>query len=182
MARFHHFGDTRQSAESSGFFRWFMLDPVEAEVSVPGRRAAHYRPNGPAFHRQTELVITTDDADRLLALELRLARGFIDHDHHGLFARDITKSILRDSVDAGGADAERLADLLNQLEFPQAVRVPYFTARVAEDDVPDTPTMGYQVYLGLRGRWEYRGASVTLVLENYVRDTAPWFRLSSTAR
>jgi hypothetical protein len=182
MPRFHLFGDTRLSAEASGFFQWFMLDRVEMEAPAPGQRAAHYRPNGPAFHNQTELVISTDDGDTLLALELRLARGFIDHDDHGLFARDITKSILRDSIDGAGADAMQLDTLMNQVEFPATVRGPHVTARSAEARGPNAPTMGYEVYLGLRGRWEHRGASFTLVFENYVRDTAPWFRLSSTAR
>lgn len=157
-----------------------MLDPVEAELAAPGRRVSHYRPNGPAFHSLTELVLTTDESELLLAMELRLARGFIDHDHHGLFARDITKSLLRGSI--SGADAERLGDLMNQIEFPTTVRVPSITARIAGDPMPDAATPGYEVYLGLRGRWEHRGAGVTLVLENYVRETAPWFRLSSTAR
>jgi hypothetical protein len=180
MARFHRFGETRHSALSSDFFRWFMLDPVEAEIPAPGRRAGHYRPNGPAFHSLTELIITTDDQERLLALELRLARGFIDHDHHGLFARDITKSLLRDGIE--GADAERLAGLMHQVEFPATVRAPLITARTPDSPVPDAPTPGYEVYLGLRGRWELRGGTMQLVLENYLREGAPWFRLVMTAR
>ena len=116
----------------------------------------------------------------LLGLELRLARDFIEHDHNRLFARDITKSVLRDSIE--GADAERFGDFMHQIEFPAIVRAPFVTARTGDARVPDTPTMGYEVYLGLRGRWEYRGVGFTLVLENYLRDAVPWFRLSSVAR
>ena len=180
MARFHCLGETRQSAEGSGFFRWFMLEPVEAESPAPGRSASHYRPNGPAFHTLTEVVLTTDDQDELLALELRLSRGFIDHDHHGLFARDITKSLLRDGIE--GADRERISDLITQIEFPGTVRVPSITARTADAPVPDTPTPGYECYLGTRGRWELRGATVHLILENYLRDATPWFRMSLMGR
>ena len=107
-------------------------------------------------------------------------RRFIEHDHNGLFARDIAKSVLRDSIE--GAAAERLGDFMHQIEFPQTVRAPFVTARTGDDRVPDTPTMGYEVYLGRRARWEYRGAGFTLMLENYDCDGAPWFRLSNVTR
>lgn len=180
MPRFHSFGETRHSAEQSGFFKWFMLDPVAADKPAPHKFAAHYRPNGPAFHDLTEFIVVDDEEDRLQSLELRLAREFIDHPRNGLFARDIAKSLLRGAIDE--PDATALADLANEIEFPRHPVVPVITARTAEVALPDQPTPGYQVFLGKRGRYEQRLGSNVLVLENYVRESAPWLRVVLTAK
>jgi hypothetical protein len=175
VARFHHFGDTRKAAEQSGFFRWFTLEPAGEESPAPTRRTVHYRPEGPAFHAVTELVLTLDESDRLTGLELRLARRFIDHPRDGLFARDIVKSLLRDGLT--GENAALLADLINEIEFPRDAAVPVLTARSVETELPAEPTPGYLAFLGRRGRYEERLIERKLILENYVRDSAPWFRM-----
>jgi hypothetical protein len=180
MPRFHLFGDSRQTAEQSGFFKWFMLDPVAADKPAPDRFAAHYRPNGPAFHDLTEFIVVEAEDDTLQSLELRLVRAFIDHPRNGLFARDIAKSMLRDAVDA--PDAAALADLANEIEFPREGTVPVISARTIDVTLPERPSPGYQVFLGKRGRYEQRLERDVLVLENYVRDAAPWLRMVLTAR
>jgi hypothetical protein len=180
MASFGRFGGTRESAEGSGFFNWFMLEPVEAEGPVPNRRVAHYRPNGPSFHALAEFLITTDETDRLLALELRLAREFVEHPHNGLFARDIAKSLLRDGLVE--TDSAALADLANEIEFPRRVETTVLTGRRIDVELPAVPSRGYQVFLGRRGRYDQRCPSVDLVLENYARDGAPWFRTALSSR
>lgn len=180
MPRFHRLGHTRHGAERSDFFKWFMLDPVAADKPAPHKFAAHYRPNGPAFRSLTEFIVIDDEDDELQSLELRLAREFIDHPHHGLFARDIAKSLLRDAV--GEPDALSVADLANEIEFPREGSVPVLTAREIDVVLPVQPTPGYQVFLGKRGRHEQRLGGIVLVLENYVRDSAPWLRIVLTAR
>jgi len=180
MPRFHRFGETRHSAEQSGFFNWFMLEPVAADEPAPRKLAAHYRPNGPAFHDLTEFVVADDEEDRLLSLELRLARSFIDHPHNGLFARDIAKSLLLDAVDEPEASA--LADLASEIEFPREGSVWVITARTDDAVLPESPAPGYQVFLGKRGRYEERFGDTVLLLENYVRDSAPWLRTVLTAK
>ena len=180
MPRFHRFGETRQTAEQSGFFNWFMREPVAADEPVPRRLAAHYRPNGPAFYDLTEFIVVDDEEDRLRSLELRLARSFIDHPHNGLFARDIAKSLLRDAVDSPEATA--LADLANEIELPRGGTVPVITARTDEVVLPESPTPGYQVFLGKRGRYEQRLGGTVLVLESYVLDSAPWLRMVLAAK
>lgn len=175
VAPFHLLGDTRQAAEASGFFRWFNLEPAGEESPTPTRRAAYYRPEGPAFHALTELLLSMDESDRLSGLELRLARRFIDDPCNGLFARDIAKSLLRDSLT--GENAKLLADLSNEIEFPRDLSVPVFTARTVEVALPAEPTPGYLVFLGRRGRYEERLRGKTLIMENYVREGTPWFRM-----
>jgi hypothetical protein len=180
MPRFHRFGDSRHSAEQSGFFKWFMLGPEAADQPAPHRFAAHYRPTGPAFHELAEFIVVDDADDQLQSLELRLAREFIDHSHNGLFARDVAKSLLRDAVDE--PDATALGHLADEIGIPRQVSVPVITARKIEVDLPDEPSPGYQVFLGKRGRYEQRLGRDVLVLENYVRGSAPWLRMVLTAR
>ena len=178
--RFHRFGDSRPAAEQSGFFKWFMLDPVAADKPAPHQFAAHYRPSGPAFRDLTELVVVDDEVDELQSLELRLAREFIDHPQNGPFARDIAKSLLRDAVDF--PDAAALAELAGEIEFPLHRSVPVIAAQRLEVAVPGEPTPGYQVFLGKRGRFDQRVGGFLLVVENYVRDSAPWLRMVLSAR
>ena len=52
----------------------------------------------------------------------------------------------------------------------------------SEVTLPAKPTPGYLVFLGRRGRFEQRLGRDDLVLENYVRDSAPWLRMVLTAR
>jgi len=175
VAQFHRFGDTRQAAEQSGFFRWFTLQEVGAESPAPTRLTVHYRPEGPAFRSLTEVVLTLDESGRLSGLELRLARSFIDDPRNGLFARDIAKTLLRDSLN--GANAVLLADLINEIEFGVTGAVPVVTARTDPVALRDEATPGYLVFLGRRGRHEVRLNDGRLILENYVREAVPWFRM-----
>jgi hypothetical protein len=124
----------------------------------------------------TELLLTVDESDRLSGLELRLARRFIDDPRNGLFARDIAKSLLRDGLSS--ENAVFLADLINEIEFPRDLSVPVLTARTAEVALPSEPTPGYLVFLGRRGRYEVRLNGKTLIMENYVREGTPWFRMA----
>ena len=152
MPRFHLFGDSRHTAEQSGFFKWFMLDPVAPDT--PGARlAAHYRPKGPAFHDLTEFIVIDDEDDKLQSLELRLARAFIDHPRK-----------------------------IHEIESLREVSVPVITAPRPEVHLPNQPTPGYQVFQGKRGRYQQRLGGEGLVLENYVRDGEPWLRIVLTAR
>lgn len=180
VALFHHFGDTRHAAEQSRFFRWFTLLPAGDEAATPTRRTVPYRPEGPAFHASTEVVLTLDESDRLRGLELRLARIFIDYPRDGLFARDIAKSLLRDSLT--GENASVLDSLINEIEFTRDLTVPVLTARTAEVVLPAEPTPGFLVFLGRRGRYEVPLRELTLIMENYVREGAPWLRMAVVAR
>ena len=45
-------------------------DPVAADKPAPHKFAAHYRPNGPAFHDLTEFIVTDEEEDRLMSLDL----------------------------------------------------------------------------------------------------------------
>ena len=118
MPRFHLFGDSRHTAEQSGFFKWFMLDPVAPDT--PGARlAAHYRPKGPAFHDLTEFIVLDDEDDKLQSLELRLARAFIDHPRK-----------------------------IHEIESLREVSVPVITAPRPEVHLPNQPTPGYRCFRG----------------------------------
>ncbi|NOT08488.1 MAG: hypothetical protein HOP28_09820 [Gemmatimonadales bacterium] len=180
MPSFGALGESLSAAQASGFFRWFTLEQTGASSPVPGRQVTHHRPNGPAFRDLTEVLLTATDRGELTAVELRLSRDFIEHPHNGLFARDIAKSLLRDAMPR--PDAWAIADIANEIEFPRHVEVPVLTARQVDVPLPVVPTSGYEVYLGRRGRFDLRGAVVDLVLENYLRETARWFRMAVAAR
>lgn len=178
MSTLGSLGDTRKTAEASGMFQWFALDAEGTEQIKPNLTAVSYRPNGAAFHDLTEVVLTLTDTERLHTIELRLARRFIEDRRNAIFARDIAKSVLRGAMDP--VDQGLVADLINEIEYPRHLDVPVITGPREIPSLPEHPTAGYEVYLGQRGRSEAMLRSVILILENYVRDDAPWFRMSIT--
>src|SRR5262249_43203830 len=69
--------------------------------------------------------------------------SFIDHRINGIFARDLAKSMLRSALPA--ADEAKAGDLINEIEFGQIGKVP---GDRQPAKLPDTPTPGYQTFLG----------------------------------
>ena len=59
-----------------------------------------FKPSGEKFHPLVTVKVTTDGAGRILALEMALARSFIDSPRDGIYARDIAKSFLQAGLPA----------------------------------------------------------------------------------
>ena len=163
-ATFGQLGERLDQAKETGFFRWFHLE--ETNVNRAGAQAVvAFKPSGEKFRPLVTLNATTDGQDRLQALELVLARVFVDDPRDGVFARDIVKSFLLavfgDSGDPG------LQDLINEIQY-LLFHGPGVIGRTPPADIklPKAPTRCYQVYLGRQPACTLDLAGHSLRLEN----------------
>lgn len=110
---------------------------------------------------------TIDREQRLLVLELVLARRLIEHSTDGVFARDILRRGLRAALPAG--DLAELAPLFAELER-------------SETRPPPDASPAYRTFLGAQERCEQQLPSSLLRLENAGRDEAASLRVTLALR
>jgi hypothetical protein len=163
-ATFGQLGGRLDQIKATEFFRWFHLEQTEV-TRTGAQTVVAFKPSGEKFHPLVTLNVTTDGQDRLQALELVLARVFVDDPRNGVFARDIVKSLLLavfgDSGDPG------LKDLINEIMYPM-YRGPGVISRMPPADIklPEAPTPCYQVYLGRQTACTLDLGNLSLRLEN----------------
>jgi hypothetical protein len=163
-ATFGQLGGRLEKAKETHFFRWFHLQETQRQQSG-SQTVISFQPSGEKFRRVVTLLVTTDSRDQIQALELVLARTFVDHPRDGIFARDLAKSFLQ-AVASNGASRE-ITDLINEIQYPM-----FHGAAVigqtppAAIKLPPTPTPGYQVYLGRETASTLDLANLRLQLEN----------------
>ena len=135
----------------SDLFVFFHLEETGATMNDAGERVAAFKPSGPNFRPLVTLSVAVDKAGAISQVELLLARSFIDDETNGIFARDIAKSLLRDSVAGpGGSGAISLAD---EIEFHRGTDRPVLSAQPSPK-LPDAPSPGYLVFLGKQKAFE----------------------------
>src|SRR5579883_2028502 len=83
-------GTAIDEIQQSRFFHLFHLEPA----SQPNAHTFVYRPASAKFHDKVMVTAHTDATQRVNAIALVLARGFIDHPSEGMAAADIGKSFL----------------------------------------------------------------------------------------
>lgn len=85
-------GGSVESAQETGFFKWFHLEEIERIPEAPGEKV-RFRPSGAKFRELCHLDILADQSGRMVRLELTVKRTFLDGPD-GLFAHDLVKSFL----------------------------------------------------------------------------------------
>ena len=157
-------GDTLEAAERTDFFRFFALVEEGPRSQERGLTVITFRPRAGKFHELVKLTVGVSKGEVIREMELTLARSFVDDAANGVFARDIAKSFLRSAVP--GADAPRINDLANEIEFPKELKG-YMIARTRPDPkLPAQPTRGYQVNKGALPLYEAVFAQSALRMEN----------------
>jgi hypothetical protein len=163
-AAFGQLGGRLDQARETEFFRWFHLEQTEVK-QAGGQKVVAFKPGGGKFRALVTLNVTTDGRDRLQALDLVLARAFVDDPRDGVFARDMVKSFLLavfgDSGDQG------LQDLIHEIQYPM-FQGPGVISRTPPADLklPPAPTPCYQAYLGRQPACTLDQAGHSLRLEN----------------
>ena len=148
-------------AARTGFFQWFHLEPVER----PDLHTTSFKPSGPSFRELATVTARTDDANRIVAIELALARSFIEDPQQGMFAADIAKSFL----DAALAAPERahMQHLIDTIAHGGTYARPILAAGPRGPGLQiERLSAPYQVWLGRNPRWRRPFDSVLLRLEN----------------
>jgi hypothetical protein len=164
---FGTFGERFADAEKTDFFSWFHLTEIERTAAGAAKIIVTFKPSGPAFHTLVTFEVTVDKGDRLRAMELVLARSFINDARNGAFAGDIAKSFLLDAV--APEDRAEINDLANEMQFPRHLSSPILM-RGSPPELPATPTPGYATFLGERESYEQRFSRTILTMKNATTD------------
>jgi hypothetical protein len=149
-------------AMRTDFFQWFHLEPA----ARPDGRTTSFRPSGPSFRELATVTARTDDANGIVAIELVLARSFIEDPRQGMFAADIAKSFL--SAALAAPDRDHMQHLIDTIGHGGRFARPILSAaprdagklQIERDSAP------YQVWLGRNRQWRRPFDTVLLRLEN----------------
>ena len=162
-ASFGNLGGTLEQAKQTDFFRFFHLEQSQVSKS-DGSTVTAFKPSGEKFHPLVTVKVTTDGAGRILALEMALARSFIDSPRDGIYARDIAKSFLQAGLPAPW-DGET-TDLINEIEFQATSTMTIIEGPRNKPKLPEKPTPGYLTFLGEQPSYEHRSGDYLLRLVN----------------
>jgi hypothetical protein len=160
---FGNLGETLEQAKQTDLFRFFHLEQSQVSKS-DGSTVTAFKPSGAKFRPLVTIKVTTDGAGRILALEMALARSFIDDPRDGIFARDIAKSFLQAGLPAS-RDSET-TDLINEIELHGTSTMTIIKRAAPEPNLPEKPTPGYLTYLGKQPSYEHRLRDYLLRLVN----------------
>lgn len=163
-APFGGFGVSLDQARKTDFFTWFHLTQV-AQEEVADAKVTSFKPSGEKFRELVTFKVTTAQDGSLTAMELSLRRAFVDNPRDGIFARDITKSLLRTAfADSADEEIKALADQIEYLGTSTSVIIQHSSRKPPK--LPASPTPGYLVYLGKQQSYEHVAGSKTLILNN----------------
>jgi hypothetical protein len=117
-------------------------------------RRIRFKPGGRAFQELVTVQARVDAAGAITAMDLCLAREFIEHPANGIFARDPAKSFLLDAIPE--ADAQAIDGLAREIE-----------SRMLGLPAPaSSPSGAYRTYLGQQGLFQAQFSQSRLRLEN----------------
>jgi hypothetical protein len=145
LGAFGSLGDRLDDARKTDLFTWFHLEQTGAAQNSEGYQVLTFKPVSPQFRPLVSLDVTTNDAGRLLAMDLTLLRSFIDDRKIMVFARDLAKSFLRSATPK--RDEVWIAPLANQIEF-DIHGTTVLNLRKPDATLPSHPTDDYLVFLG----------------------------------
>jgi hypothetical protein len=164
-------------ATRSDFFRWFELEPV----ARPDARTTSFKPSGPSFRDLATVTVRTGDADRIAAIELVIARSFIEDPQQGMFAADIAKSFLGAALTA--TKRAHMQHLIDTIAEGGTYARPILTAapRGGRDLQIERESAPYQVWLGRNRHWRRPFDTVLLELENLEDGRRPFLKIGVSA-
>ena len=157
-------GSPLEEAKRSDFFTFFHLKETGGSVALGETVAVSFKPEAGEFRELVSVYVTLDTNNRIIRIDLSLARSFVDHKTNGIFARDIAKSLLRAAIPKENQRA--IADLANEIEFPAAVEGQTIVTVRPPPKLPPAPTAGYLTYLGKKSVFEQMVTIYKLRLEN----------------
>ena len=140
-----------EDAKQADLFHWFSLVEVGSAKDESGNTVISFRPEGEKFRRLVKLDAALDKQDRITALNLSLAKPFVDDDKDGIFARDIAKSFLRSALPE--PDDGSVTVLADEIEYRHNFSV-ITRAPSHRPQLPSQPTAGFLTFVGGRQLYE----------------------------
>ncbi|HXP73774.1 MAG TPA: hypothetical protein VN823_06480 [Stellaceae bacterium] len=164
-------------AGRTAFFLWFNLEPVARRDA----RTTAFKPSGPSFRELVTVTVRTDDADRIAAIELSIARSFIEDPRQGMFAADIAKSFLGAALAA--PDRAHMQHLIDTIAYGGTYAKPILAAEPRGGPAPqiERDSAPYLVWLGRNPYWRRPFDTVLLELENAETERGGALRLAVSA-
>jgi hypothetical protein len=139
---------TLDEALKTDFFTWFQLRLASGMEDAASRQGLAFQPEGDAFHDLVTVSVTLGEEGRIVAIDLLLARAFVDDPRIAPFARDIAKSFLWAAAPA--ADRGAIAPLADEIEFrPRYGEAPVLRRASSAPDLPSYPSDVFRVFSGL---------------------------------
>jgi hypothetical protein len=158
-------------AKKTDFFTFFCLEQKASEKTSADGVMLTFKPGSAKFARLVTVRVTLDVEQTIRGMELELSRSFIDHSFDGVFARDIAKSMLIDTLPK--ADAAKVRDLINEIAHGKMPgRETVIISGRRPPKLPEQPTEGYQTFLGKRETFSRELVKTHLEMHNRKNDEA----------
>jgi hypothetical protein len=156
-------GQRLNEMKKTDFFTWFNL--VLTDAQKKGADTVNtFHPGTGDFRDLATVTVKVDSDDVIRAMDLTLERSFVDHQHNGVFARDIAKSFLRSATPE--PDRPKIEDLATAIENPAQSAL----------------ATAYLVYLGKSKSEEKSFEKSTMRIENTQTSGHDVLRISIRAR
>jgi len=143
--------------KQTDFFTWFHLSQVNETQGIGSLppRTIFFKPTGKFRDLVTVQVLVDGETDRVTGVSLIIARSFIDSPVTGIFARDITWSLLEQAPKAIDRDALRgLAMEIHYRDIARTSTQPILShenhMKPAQAVQSSTPTPGYLTFVGMQ--------------------------------
>jgi hypothetical protein len=147
------------------FFKFFNLRRVDAQDGQrTGETVVRFKPQADAFHPLVTVLVTVDREERVLKRHLVLSHSFITDPRQGLFARDIAKSHLLESVDKDEQPA--ISDLVAEIFRTGRSVASIPGARRQGATVPRLMSAGYLAFTGQRKDYQRNLKKSAVMLAN----------------
>jgi hypothetical protein len=171
-------GSTADLARTD-LWRFFNLQRADSAADAHGGAVMTYRAGG-RFGPLVQVKVTSTAAGRVDAMEVDLARAFVDHPMNTVFARDIAKSLIRTAVPA--ADMPAVETLANEIEFPAATPGVQQARLRPAPALPAQPSPGYRAFLGRDQAYlQPMEHSRLEIAAMPAADGSPWLRIAVSA-
>jgi hypothetical protein len=169
-------GMSPNDAARTHFFQWFALRPEGSGASG----AIVFRPSGAKFHDLASVVVATGSGRGIEAIDLTIARSFIEDPQEGMFAADLGKSFLEAALPA--EDLAAMRPLVDTIAHGGTYARPIISAAPGPGDVQiDRDSAPYLVWIGRSSDWQGPAGVVALRLENVTVDGAAALRIGVVA-
>jgi len=161
-------------AKKTDVFTWFHLVESGPEKDATGRRVV-FHPEGKAFRKLVTVKVTLDSQDRVDAIDLLLARSFVNDKKQGVFASDIAKSLLLSAIP--NSDQPAIKVLTDEIQSNEKSDATVLSAEPGAE-TPYKASPGYLTYLGKRYLYTQDLTGSTLRMENLKQDDTDLLRIA----
>jgi hypothetical protein len=170
-------GMSLDDATKTELFQWFHFAPVAS----PTAGVAVFKPSGEKFHDLATLSAALGADGRITAIDVAIARSFIEDPRDGIFAADLGKSFLAAALPPD--DRTAMQHLIDTIGYGGNFGRQVITAapgpanlQIIRDSAP------YLVWLDRNEYWQRPVGAVSLRLENVQLDGAAVLRIKIGAK